>query len=640
VSGNGSSLSIRGIERGSGTLATTEVHLDGLPLTTSSLRRSLLPPMLDSVQFQRGPRTAIDSFGGLAGAIALHTPRPLPVSTASLQLATLADGDDVSGSIQHGVPSIDLSHQLQAGYSRTPIDIRLADGTESADSEASVLHSRSLWQPAGWPELEGELGLLLQDASPGLSRVVLPAGTTQIDPEALTSTESRPSRIDQRNAAARATLRYQPRESLKFDLALLGAEGDDLLRRATNVQGEVLSREDEESLRSLTLGVLWQGTDYLWLHGEWALTRRHSLTRDRVSSPLEAFFPSNAGVSTSPATRRIFSIAARSDDRSEAPFLSLGVGSDRLGAELGARYHSTERRTSRRVSLALDQADCLLRFGEIIQPCSDEFPGSDSHNEIDSSERNWLPLLRAWWAPGSTHVFSLALRRGLLPGGARLDPSQGSVVPYRAERSDGLDIGHHFENGSWSVRTTVFLNRWSDRQIREQLPAQLGFLIRNGGRAEAYGAELLATWRSDLGIEAWAGVGLLRTRFLSDSALRDDASGAIEGNELPGAPRLTANAGASARWNDWLFSLFLWHSAEAFSDAGNNAAGRRPAHELVDLRAEYAIGERLWVFLGVENLLDEAYVEDIRTGAAGRVVLDFLPGEPRRLLIGAEWRWP
>lgn len=640
VSGSGPSLSVRGIERGQGTLATTEIRLDELPLTTASLRRSLLPPVLDSVLFQRGPRTAIDSFGGLAGAISIRTPRPAPTSASAYRAALSTDGGHSAAAVgQHGLPALGLSGALQLGLSRTPVGIRLMDGVRSPDARASVVHGRSIWEPDAWPALTGELALLIQDATPGLQRVVTPPGTDRADPDALISTESRPSRTVQRNAAARAALQIEAAPDLMLRLSMLGAEGNDLLQRASNVQGEVLSREDDESLRSLTAGFRWHPTKTLWLRGEWTLTHRESFTRDRVSSPLEAFFPGNADVSTEPATRRELSIVAGSDDRSQAPMVALGLGSPGLGAELGLRHHRSQRWITRSVVLALDQSDCILRIGSVFQPCQDEFPTSRSHSDIPFSEHSWLPLLRGWWSPADAHLLSLSARRGLLPGGARLEPTSGEVVAYRAERSDSIDIGYRFEPNGWQFGATVFLNRWSDRQVREELPGQQGFLVRNAGRAEAYGGELTLHWQSEHGIEAWAGLGFLRTRYLSDSALRDEAFADIAGNQFPGAPRITANAGASASVDGWRISLALWHSAAAFSDAGNTPAGRRPAHRLLDLRVERQMSARLRSFLSVENLLDTAYVEDIRTGVGGRGVLEFVPGEPRRVMFGLSWDW-
>ena len=49
-------LAIRGIERGSASLATSNVYLDGIPLGTRLLESAALPP-LQRVLYLRGPRS-------------------------------------------------------------------------------------------------------------------------------------------------------------------------------------------------------------------------------------------------------------------------------------------------------------------------------------------------------------------------------------------------------------------------------------------------------------------------------------------------------------------------------------------------------------------------------------------------------
>ncbi|HEX3846904.1 MAG TPA: TonB-dependent receptor [Steroidobacteraceae bacterium] len=132
----------------------------------------------------------------------------------------------------------------------------------------------------------------------------------------------------------------------------------------------------------------------------------------------------------------------------------------------------------------------------------------------------------------------------------------------------------------------------------------------NVDRAIAQGVELQATLR------ATDALNLSANYTLTDTEDRSPGSPTY-GNELPRRPRNTANASATYQWPMGLRTIVdARYAARSFDDAENLIV--MGGYVLYDLKASYALNERLELYARVENLSDKHYETAYQYGMLGR----------------------
>lgn len=129
----------------------------------------------------------------------------------------------------------------------------------------------------------------------------------------------------------------------------------------------------------------------------------------------------------------------------------------------------------------------------------------------------------------------------------------------------------------------------------------------NAAESHSYGAEIEARWNSDLGLEIFAGLGLLKTRF-------DD--GDFEGNEFPEAPAVTASFGGIYRHESGFFAggdVSFTDGYYSKGDIQNQSALLVDSFTVVNAQIGYAT-DNFSVTAFAKNLLDEQYLTSISSG--------------------------
>jgi iron complex outermembrane recepter protein len=217
----------------------------------------------------------------------------------------------------------------------------------------------------------------------------------------------------------------------------------------------------------------------------------------------------------------------------------------------------------------------------------------------------------------------LAVRPG---GAAGLNPD------LRAQRATSVEVGARGRRGHLSGELAAFHIRLRDELIPFEDETGRTF-YRNAGRSHRTGAEAAAALTLPADLDLRVAYTWLRARF--------DAAGGmgLAGNEVPGiAPHQIA---ASLSWRDRrgpFAAAELSYLHGMFADDANTA--RADAALLLDATAGYR-GQRgplrYEVHVGVANLLDQVYADNLRLNAGGGRYYE--PGPPIRVFAGATLGW-
>jgi iron complex outermembrane receptor protein len=645
VSGQGEGMTIRGIERGASATATSNVYLDGIPVGARVLELGALP-QLERADYRRGPRAIPDGLGAMAGVIRLETVAPRPESDAHAELSWIADdGGEARADLSRALGQSGALARLALAEQRTPgrVDDPITGERDIDARQQRLLHGRLLYEPDEIESLSLRASLLSLHGDPGLSTLI-PPQVGAFDPFDDLSYDPlrRTRRLRADGAALEAEWRLTARDAL---LAFVQGSRTSL-RSDIEVSAESEERQRREERESLgETGVRWlHRFDHGWrMRLGFDQSEREGLQSEAQITPLGEFFPPSLDVEITPDTQRLLILAARHRVTTRGAFAEIGWQGDQVEATLGLRRVEERRESVRQVRARLSNDACTLSIrGGAPRPCSDEFPESETRQRIPSHDGLALPHLQFAWEPVEAQRWSLEWRRGFVAGGARLDTTSGVLAPYRPERSDTLDLGWSLDDPArrWRLGATLFFNRWYDRHVPVDLPQRDSFLTVNAGKAHAYGGEIELRWNPDERLQAWFGIGALRTRYDEFDARLPSGTVDLAGHRFPGAPSVTMSTGALWRPRPhWQFGATGWYGGAAYSDALNTEEGRRAGHAVFDFSARRALGGHAALSLALRNAFDRRYLEDVRVAGVQPRPREYLTGRRREFELSFSWDW-
>jgi iron complex outermembrane receptor protein len=322
---------------------------------------------------------------------------------------------------------------------------------------------------------------------------------------------------------------------------------------------------------------------------------------------------------------------------------------DNLGGVRGPRVLAQRERVEslgayvqHRIELAPDWTlRTGLRFDEVRLDVTDRFLA----NGDDSGGRTWSE-----WSPGAGLIWRAGEALSLFAnvGTAFQTPTTTELANPEDPGSGG---GFNRALGPQSARSyelglrgragtrlryeaVAFAARIDDAIVSFEVPEFSGTgrdFFRNAGRATRRGLELAADARLAAGFELRA--GYTWSDFEYDRFVTPD--GDFDGNRIPGVPRHRAFASL-----DWTGSAGAYAGAdvraasEVVADNANTAAS--PDYAVVDLHAG-----RRWTFerlavdfsLGVGNVLDERWIDNVRVNAFGGRYFEPAPGRTWHLRL-------
>lgn len=644
VSGQGDGLAIRGIERGAAGAATSNVYLDGVPLGTRFLETAALPP-LQRVHYLRGPRSLWEGPGAMAGIIRLETPDPAYEPGAELRASAATGGHyDLRAGATGQLGRVGPAVRLHAIEQRTGGSIDNAiTGEHGIDrTEQTLVQGRMLWEPDAIQALTLRASFLHLRGDPGSNGVVPPSPGAVFDPFEGESHEALPRgrKLEADGAALEVDWR--------FGGGLLRAYGvsartklESTTRRPGITQELQLRNEDEDTSEA---GLRWEQS----LSSQWQYqlgidrSERDVRLADSLITPVRDFFPATGNVTVTPDATRLLTTAALGNIATDGAFAQVEWVGKKTALGAGMRRIREQRTNDRTLESRLSNA-CTIRIGNRIPiDCAEEFPDSFSRRRTPSRDDVWVPNLRGSWEPDVNNRLGFELRRGFVGGGARLDSGTGALAPYKPERSDTLDItwSAQWWNGRLDFDAAVFYNRWIDRHVPVDLAQRESYIIVNAGAAHAYGGEFELEWSPREDFQAWVGIGLLHTRYDDFVARLPFGTVDLRGKRFPGAPSMTATAGA--RWSfapRWQLGVSQWYSRSSYSDALNTQAGRRPGYGVLDLNVKRELAEHGALEFFARNVLDKDWLEDVRIAGTQSLPREYFVGTERRVGVALDWSW-
>ena len=241
----------------------------------------------------------------------------------------------------------------------------------------------------------------------------------------------------------------------------------------------------------------------------------------------------------------------------------------------------------------------------------------------------FTPHFGALWQTGDhTHIHARLARGVRAPQTTdlyRLQINQ-EIDEIEPETLDSFELGyrHSFENGA-RIELTGFVMAKDHVFFRDAD----GFNVTDG-KTRHHGIEFDAHFPFSETISFDVGGIWASHQYDFYRSVGRSSEVIAKGNDVDTAPRWIWNA--QMNWQiseEWRASLEWAHVGAYFTDAANDHS--YDGHDLLTLRARYAVTDRVEIFGSVRNLLDQRYAEraDFAFGSDR-----YFPGEPRGVSIG------
>nr|WP_086491296.1 TonB-dependent receptor [Novosphingobium panipatense] len=241
------------------------------------------------------------------------------------------------------------------------------------------------------------------------------------------------------------------------------------------------------------------------------------------------------------------------------------------------------------------------------------------------------------WTPDLTTAFTV--QRAYRSGGSSQNPARAELVPYDPEFSWNYEgsLRSKWLDGRLTVNANLFYMEWKDQQVTAYFGLNAyDYNTVNAAGSHLYGFELEATAKVANGIDVYASVGHVRTKF-DDFTLPTGATSTVDlqGTQFPYAPRWTLAGGVNAQFGGgFTANLNANYRTSVFTGVGQDQAQYKvSARTVVNGRIGYETGN--WSIFGfVRNLFNEEY-KQYEYAAINQAIL----GEPQTFGIGAGVHW-
>lgn len=567
-------MSVRGFgARGNFGIRGIRIFLDGLPLTLpdgQSAVDEVDPGALAGAIVRRGPAGAL--YGAAAGGV-VHLTSPALFAERGWH-AGLGGGSWGAFDARAGGSRLEGRHAMDLSVS--------SRGRDGYREHSNRLHHRLAWRYGFRPTPGQRLELSLHAVDSPFAR----------DPGGLTATE----RKDDRRAASPLHQAFDAGEEVRqLRLGLdwrQGLAGGGRLR----VGGYGLDRDFanllpfsatalEREAGGLTMEVEQTGTAALgpW---RWVVGAEADLQDDRRRRFTNS--GGNRGPVTARQRERVTALGLFSQlTLSPTPRLDVGLGlrADRVEIDFDDRFKADGDGSGTRT---FDEASPSLGASWRFAPRS----------------RGFVRLGSTFETPTTTE---LANPRGAGGFNAALEP----------QRAVGIEGGLRWDDG-WgnSVEVALYHTRLRDQLVARPIPGQQGrFFFVNAAASRYTGAELDLRRRLAPGWRAHLAASVARLRF---DEFRDGAGNVFDGNRIPGVPEGQLTAGLAYEGAlGWGEMGYRWVGTRHGDDANSV---RVDDYQVVDVtvgRRFRSAGTGLEVTLGIDNLLNERYDDNLRINAAG-----------------------
>ncbi|MEM1147711.1 MAG: TonB-dependent receptor [Pseudomonadota bacterium] len=245
-------------------------------------------------------------------------------------------------------------------------------------------------------------------------------------------------------------------------------------------------------------------------------------------------------------------------------------------------------------------------------PCVDGITQPPCGFEADEFG-GFLPKLGVGYDFDRDRSVSFTIQRGYRSGGTGINAANATAFQFDQEFTWNYELAlrSQWMDQALTLNANVFYVDWTDQQVRVLLDPINVFdtEIQNAGASNVYGFEIETNYIASDTLDFYGSIGYSKTEFDEFFVNRGDERLDFAGNEFPGAPNWTVNAGAT--WQpteNWIANVNANYSDEAYIRADDFQLRQDiDARTLVNFRAGWQ-NENFGIYLAGNNLLDEDYV--------------------------------
>lgn len=267
---------------------------------------------------------------------------------------------------------------------------------------------------------------------------------------------------------------------------------------------------------------------------------------------------------------------------------------------------------------------------------------SDASSPLASNSRTFNAFLPKAgismdWTPDLTTAFTV--QRAYRSGGSSQNPARAELVPYDPEYSWNYEgsLRSKWLDGRLVLNANIFYMTWKDQQVTAYFGQNAyDYNTVNAAGSHLYGFEVEANAKVARGVDVYASVGHVRTKF-DDFDLPQGATSTIdlEGTQFPYAPRWTLSGGVNAEFGGgFTANLNANYRTSVFTGVGQDQAQYKVSgRTVVNGRIGYET-DRWSLFLFARNLFNEKY-KQYEYAAIHQAIL----GDPQTFGVGAGVHW-
>ena len=305
-----------------------------------------------------------------------------------------------------------------------------------------------------------------------------------------------------------------------------------------------------------------------------------------------------------------------------------------LTANDRARSHSVYLDATLQLSPAWDLLAAARYQNDRQQRRFSAFDGALAFDFV-ARNRVFLPKLGASFHLSPDASVSAVAYKGYNASGGGVSFVSFTPYQFKKETSDTVELVTRSQwlQGQLTVNANLFYTRLKDTQasgIGPGGPDDSIFL--NIAKAASKGLEIDLAYQPSQQTRWHAGIGWLHTRIVNFGSAENTL---INGNQLPLAPRLSANLGGTfAASRSLTFGADLAYSGKRFSDLENLADGRVASATVMNAHVQYRFGKfKLTGF--VNNLFDRLVQRSRSPGGAGFSAFAYI-NDPRTLGVNLQ----
>lgn len=227
--------------------------------------------------------------------------------------------------------------------------------------------------------------------------------------------------------------------------------------------------------------------------------------------------------------------------------------------------------------------------------------------------RHLSPAVGVSFKPSSEHMGYLRWSEGYKSGGWNLDfltPAQiNQGLEFDDETVQNTELGWKGEVGRTSFDVVAFDTKIKDHQVFQFVPLPTGgsvSVLRNAARVQVRGVEAQARMKITPNLQLHAALGQQSAKFVDFPG--GEGGRNLAGNQLPEAPKTTANIGVHAKFgaqSQWSVDAQLHHQSSSFAGVENKISERYHSRTTMDAQVSWQsmdnITLRAWVRNATNN---------------------------------------